>query len=54
MCSKALELITFLGTLHMKKLELKHDTKLSRTQLEIAFSSNLHTRNILSKYSTSN
>ena len=25
MCSKALELIKFLGTLHMRKLELKHD-----------------------------
>ena len=48
MCSKALELIKFLGTLQMKKLELKHDPKLRRasflewiSQLEVAFSSSL-------------
>ena len=45
----------------MRKLELKHDPKLRRisfiewiSQLEIAFSSNPYTREILSRYSTTN
>ena len=61
MCSKALELIKFLGTLQMRKLELKHDPKLRRasflewiSQLEVVFSSNLYTKDILSRYSTTN
>ena len=61
MCSKALELIKFLGTLQMKKLELKHDPKLRRasflewiSQLEVAFSSNLYAKDIMSRYSTRN
>ena len=54
-------MIKFLGTLNMKKLDLKHEPRLRRTaflewitQLEIAFSSNKYTRNILSDYSTKN
>ena len=45
----------------MKKLDLKHEPRLRRTaflewisQIEIAFSSNKYTRNILSNYSTNN
>ena len=54
-------MIKFLGTLNMKKLDLKHEPRLRRvaflewiTQLEIAFSSNKYTRTILSSYSTNN
>ena len=61
MCSKALELIKFLGTLQMRKIELKHDPKLRRasfldwiSQLEVTFSSNLYTKDKLSRYSTTN
>ena len=44
-----------------EELELKHDPKLRRalfleciSQLEVAFSSNLYTKDILSRYSTTN
>ena len=54
-------MIKFLGTLNMKKLDLKHEPRLRRvsflewiTQLEIVFSSNKYTRTILSSYSTNN
>ena len=54
-------MIKFLGTLQMKKLDLKHEPRLRRasflewiSQLEIAFSSNRYTRTILSEYSNSN
>ena len=54
-------MIKFLGTLNMKKLDLKHDPRLRRasflewiSQLEIAFSSNKYTRHVLSQYSNSN
>ena len=60
-CSQALSMIKFLGTLNMKKLDLKHDPRLRRasflewiSQLEIAFSSNKYTRHVLSQYSNSN
>ena len=60
-CSQALNMIKFLGTLNMKKLDLKHEPRLRRatflewiSQLEIAFSSNKYTRTILTNYSTSN
>ena len=43
-CSQALQMIKFLGTLHMRKLDLKHETRLRRitflewiSQLEMAF-----------------
>ena len=46
-CNQALQMIIFLGTLNMKKLDLKHEPRQRRTaffdwisQLEIAFSSN--------------
>ena len=45
----------------MRKLELKHDPKLRRasflewiSQLEVAFSSNLYIKDIVSRYSTTN
>ena len=54
-------MIKFLGTLHIKNLDLKHEPGLRRAsflewipQLEIAFSSNRYTRTILSKYSNNN
>ena len=54
-------MIKFLGTLQIKKLDLKHEPRLRRasflewiSQLEIAFSSNRYTRTILSEYSNSN
>ena len=54
-------MIKFLGTLNMKKLDLKHEPRQRRyafmewiSQLEIAFSSNKYTRNILQNYSTKN
>jgi len=60
-CSQALIMIKFLGTLNMKKLDLKHEPRLRRasflewiSQLEIAFSSNKYTRTILSNYSINN
>ena len=52
-CSQALQMIKFLGTLHMRKLDLKHEPRLRRiaflewiSQLEIAFSSNKYTTKI--------
>ena len=52
-------MIKFLGTIHMKKLDLKHEPRLRRIafldwigQLEIAFSSNEYTRDVLRDYST--
>ena len=60
-CSQALGMIKFLGTLNTKKLALKHEPRLRRTaflewisQLEIAFSSNKYTRTILANYSVNN
>ena len=60
-CSQALSMIKFLGTLNMRKLDLRHDPRLRRasflewiSQLEIAFSSNKYTRLVLSQYSNNN
>ena len=60
-CSQALSMTKFLGTLNMKKLDLRHVPQLERasflewiSQLEIVFSSNKYTRYVLSKYSNSN
>ena len=60
-CQHALSMIKFLGTLHMKKLDLKYEPRLRRaafiewiSQLEIAFSSNKYTKNVLKDYSTKN
>ena len=60
-CSQALQTIKFLGTLHMRKLDLKHKHRLRRiaflewiSQLEIAFSSNKYTTKELQDYSTKN
>ena len=54
-------MIKFLGTLQMMKLDLKHEPRQRRmaflewiSQLEIAFSSNKYTKNILKDYSTKN
>ena len=54
-------MIKFLGTLHMKKLDLKYEPRWRRAafiewinQLEIAFSSNKYTRKVLKDYSTKN
>ena len=54
-------MIKFLGTLHMRKLDLKHEPRLRRiaflewiSQLEIAFSSNKYTIKVLKDYSTKN
>ena len=59
LCNQALNMIKFLGTIHMKKLDLKHEPRLRRIafldwigQLEIAFSSNEYTREVLKDYST--
>ena len=59
LCYQALNMIKFLGKIHMKKLDLKHEPRLRRKsfldwigQLEIAFSSNEYTRDILKDYST--
>jgi len=59
LCNQALSMIKFLGTIHMKKLDLKHEPRLRRVafldwigQLEIAFSSNEYTREVLKDYST--
>ena len=56
-CCWALQMIKFLGTLHMRKLDLKHDPRLRRitflewiSQLEIAFSSNKYTTKVLQDY----
>ena len=60
-CYQALQMIKFLGTLHMRKLDLKHEPRLRRiaflewiSQLEIAFSSNKYTTKVLQDYSTKN
>ena len=60
-CKQALNMIKFLGTLQMKKLDLKHEPRQRRMaflewigQLEIAFSSNKYTKNVLKDYSTKN
>ena len=60
-CSQALQMIKFLGTLHMKKLDLKYEPRLRIiaflewiSQLEIAFSSNKYTIKVLQDYSTKN
>ena len=60
-CTQALHMIKILGTLNMRKLDLKHEPRLRRhafmewiSQLEIAFSSNKYTRDILENYSTKN
>ena len=60
-CTQALNMIKFLGTLNMKKIDLKHEPRQRRyafmewiSQLEIAFSSNKYTRNILQNYSSKN
>ena len=60
-CSEALTMIKFLGQLHTKKLDLKHEPKLRRaafldwiSQLEVAFKTNRYTRKILKDYSTTN
>ena len=60
-CQHALSMIKFLGTLHMKKLDLKYEPRLRRaafiewiSQLEIAFSSNRYTKDVLKDYSTKN
>ena len=54
---QARRLIKFFITLNMKKLNLKHESRLRRSaflewisQLEIAFSSNKYTRKILPNY----
>ena len=60
LCYQALNMIKFLGTtINMKKLDLKHEHRLRRVtfldwivQLEIAFSSNEYTREVLKDYST--
>ena len=59
--SQALQIIKFLGTLHMRKLDLKHEPRLRRiaflewiSQLEIVFSSNKYTANVLQDYLTKN
>ena len=58
-CNQALQMINFLGTLNMKKLDLKHEPRQRRaafidwiSQLEIAFSSNKYTRKVLKDYTT--
>ena len=60
-CSQALSMKTILGTLNMKRLDLRHDPWLRGasflewiSQLEIAFSSNKYTRTALSQYLNSN
>ena len=60
-CSRALGMIKFLGTLNTKNLDLTHEPRLRRTdflewisQLETAFSSNKYTRTILADYSVNN
>ena len=60
-CSEALNMIKFLGQLHTKKLDLKHEPRLRRiaflewiSQLEVAFKTNRYTRRILKDYSTTN
>ena len=59
LCYQALKMIKFLGTIHLKKLDLKHEPRLRRIafldwieQLEIAFSSNEYTGEVLRDYST--
>ena len=54
-------MIKFLGTLHMRKLDLKHEPRLRIiaflewiSQLEIAISSNKYTTKVLQDYSTKN
>ncbi len=54
-------MITSLGTLHMKKSDLKYEPRIRRaafiewiSQLELDFSSNKYTRNVLTDYSTKN
>ena len=54
-------MIKFLGTMNMKKLDLKHEPRQRRyaflewiTQLEIAFDCNKYTRKVLKHYSTNN
>ena len=54
-------MIKFLGTLHMRKLDLKHEPRLKRitflewiSQLEIAFSRNKYTIKVLQDFSTKN
>ena len=60
-CYHALNMIKFLGTLHMKKLDLKYEPRLRRaafiewiSQLEMAFFSNKYTKKVLKDYSTKN
>ena len=60
-CKQALNMIKFLGTLQIKKLDLKEESRQRRMaflewigQLEIAFSSNKYTKNVLKDYSTKN
>ena len=61
LCKQALNMIFFLASLQTKKLDLKHELRQRRIaflewigQLEIAFSSNQYTKNILKDYSTKN
>ena len=58
-CKQALNMIKFLGTLQMKKLDLKYEPRQRRMaflewicQFDIAFSSNKYTKNVLKDYST--
>ena len=60
-CQHSLSMIKILGTLHMKKLDLKYEPRLRQadfiewiSQLEIAFSSNKYTKDVLKDYSTKN
>ena len=60
-CSQALQIIQFLGTLYIQKLDLKYKPRLRRipffewmSQLEIGFSSNKYTIKVQKDYSTKN
>ena len=59
LCAQSFSMIKFLGTMNIKKLELKHEPKQRRTAflewigcLEVAFSNYKYTRRILTDYST--
>ena len=59
LCSQSFSMIKFLGTINIKKLELKSDPRIRRANfhdwigcLEVAFSNYKYTQNILNDYST--
>ena len=61
LCKQVLNMINFLASLQMKKLDLKYEPRQRRIaflewigQFKIAFSSNKYTNNILKDYSTKN